>query len=211
MNPPWWGIPLLLVVGAAIIIAGWWWDRRRQRRASEGFVTEDDLTTSPPPTVLSETDLSTILAARGPEPTLPAGLADREFLTHPARGIAAVQNPIVVVTETDLEDERLILTLLDSALTTRSPLVLVAPTFGFGLLGTLRANHRTGRVTTLPVELTDPELLSRAADLCHTLVVPDADLRSGWLPPSHRGTCASWIADLDDSWVTPAQRPSTST
>ena len=37
--------------------------------------------------------------------------------------------------------------------------------------------------------------------------VPDADLRSGWWPADRRGTCAAWVADLDDSWVTPA--PST--
>ncbi len=210
MNPPWWGIPVLLVVGAAVIVAGWWWDRRRQRAASEGFTTEDDLTAAAPPSTLSDTELATILAARGPEPTLPAGLADREFLTHPARGVAAVTNPIVVVTDADLDDERLILALLDSAHTTRTPLVLVAPGFGPGLLGTLRANQLSGRVTTLPVELSDPHLLTRAAESCGTVVVPDADLRAGWWPPSHRGTCTAWVADTDDSWVTPVEGPSTS-
>lgn len=207
MNPPWWGIPVLLVVGAAVILGGWWWDRRRRRAASEGFTTEDALASATPPPGLPDADLAVLLGDRGPEPTLPAGLADAEFLTHRNRGVAAVRDPLVVVTDTELDDERLVLPLLDSAHVTRSPLVLVAPGFGFGLLGTLRANLLTDRVTTLPVELSDPDLLAEAARLCGTVVVPDADLRSGWWPPSHRGACAAWIADLDDSWVTPSTSP----
>ena len=201
MNPPWWGIPVLLVVGAAVIIVGWWWDRRRQRAASDGFTTEDDLRKSPNKPQLPDAELATILESRGPEPTLPAGLADGEFLTHPTRGIAAVRDPLVLVTDAELDDERLILPVLDSAHTTRRALVIVAPRFGFGLLGTLRANMLTGRVTTLPIELADPDLLARAAELCATTVVADADLRAGWWPASHRGTCDAWVADLDDSWV----------
>ena len=207
MNPPWWGIPVLLVVGAAIILGGWWWDRRRQRAASEGFTTEEDLAAAAPPPGIPEDRLGELLASRGPEPTFPAGLADRAFLTHPPRGVAAVVDPYVVVTDTDLDDERLVLHLLDAAHTHRRALVLVAPGFGPALLGTLRANHVTGRVTTVPVELADPDLLARAATLCGSTVVPDADLRSGWWPADRRGTCAAWVADLDDSWVTPA--PST--
>ncbi|HHU40207.1 MAG TPA: hypothetical protein GXZ45_13115 [Propionibacterium sp.] len=208
MNPPWWGIPVVLVLGAAVILGGWWWDRRRQRlAASGGFTTEDALASTAPPPGLPDAELSTLLAGRSPEPTLPAALADREFLTHPARGVAAVRDPLVVVTDAALDDERLILPLLDSAQARGQALVLVAPTFGFGLLGTLRANHRTGRVTTVPLELADPDLLARAASLCGTVVVPDADLRSGWWPESHRGTCSSWVADLDNSWV---DTPSTS-
>lgn len=215
MNPPWWGIPVLLVVGAAVIVAGWWWDRRRQRAASEGFTTEDDLTKGPTKPQLPDAELPALLGARGLEPTLPAGLADRAFLTHPTRGVAAVRDPLVLVTDVELDDERLILPLLDSAHTTRRALVIVAPGFGFGLLGTLRANLLTGRVTTLPVELADPDLLGRAAGLCSTTVVPDADLRAGWWPAENRGTCAAWVADLDDSWVITiapegSTRPSTS-
>ena len=201
MNPPTWGIPVLLVVGVLVIAAGWWWDRRRHRRASAGFTTEEDLRAHPARSGLPDADVAVLLAARGPDPTLPGGLAHPEFLTHPGHGVAAVRDPLVVVTDADLEDERLILALLDSARDRSRPLVLVAPLFGHGLLGTLRANHRTGRVTTLPIELADPDLLARAAALCGTVVVPDADLRSDWLPESSRGSVASWVADLDDSWV----------
>ena len=206
MNPPSWGIWVLLVVGVLVIAAGWWWDRRRHRAASEGFTTEDDLQAQARatrnPHTLPDADVAALLAGRTEEPTLPGGLADREFLTHPERGVAAVRDALVVVTDADLDDERLILTLLDSAHTRSRPLVLVAPSFGFGLLGTLRANHITGRVTTLPIELADPGLLHEAARLTGGEVVPDADLRSGWLPDSVRGTAASWVADEDDSWVT---------
>lgn len=209
MNLPSWGIGVVLVVGVLVIGAGWWWDRRRQRAASEGFTTEDDLARGTRAEGLPDADVTALLAARGPAPDLPGGVADREFLTHPARGVAAVRDPMVVVTDAELEDERLILTMLDSAHSRGRTLVLVAPTFGFGLLGTLRANLMTGRVTTLPIELADPDLLARTAALCGTLVVPDADLRAGWWPDSHRGTCAAWVADLDHSWVLPAGGPST--
>lgn len=203
MNPPWWGIPIVLVVGAMIIVAGWWWDRRRQHAASAGFTTEEDLAAHPAPVTIPDADLTALLTARGPEPTLPAGIADPAFLIR-TRGIAAALDPLVVVTNTDLDDERLILPALNAAQAVQRPIVLVAPSFGFGVLGTLRANLLTGRVTTLPVELADPDLLAKAADLCGTLIVPDADLRSGWWPASHRGTCAVWVADLDNSWVTPS-------
>lgn len=209
MNPPSWGIPVLLVVGVLVIAAGWWWDRPRTRKGAEGFTTEDDLLSHTPPSTLPDADLAALLSARGAEPTLPGGVADREFLTHPRSGVAAVRDPIVVVTDAPLEDERLILSLLDSARARSRPLVLVAPGFGFGLLGTLRANHLTGRVTTLPIELADPDLLSRTAALCGTAVTPDADLRSGWLPESSRGTAAWWVADMDDSWVEGAPPVST--
>lgn len=204
MTPPWWGIPVVLVVGIAVIVAGWWWDRRRIRRASEGFTTDEDLATRSPARTLPDADVTALLAGRGPAPTVPGGLADRAFLTHPQRGVAAVRDPLVVVTDADVHDERLVVPLLDAAHSARRALVLVAPSFGFDVLGTLRANLLTARVTTLPIELADPVLLASVAERCGCAVVPDADLRSGWLPPGVRGSCPAWVADSDDSWIVDA-------
>lgn len=202
MTPPSWGIVVILVVGVLVVAFGWWWDRRRNRAGSQAYTTEEDLAAATPPPPLPDADLAALLAGRDDNPTLPAGLADRAFLTHPARGVAAVREALVLVTDAELEDDRLVLPLLDAARSRQRPLVLVAARFGPPLLGTLRANAVTGRVTTLPVELADPELLRAAAAMCGGEVVPAADLVSGWLPDRVWGTASAWVADTDDSWVT---------
>lgn len=211
MNPPWWGIPVILVVGALVVWFGWWRDRRRNRAASEGFTTEQDLAAQPEPTGLSEADLSGLLAARPDDATAPAGLADAAFLTHPARGVAAVTDPLVLVTDADLDDQALVLPVLAAAREDGRSLVLVAPGFGFTLLETLRANTRSGRVTCVPVELADPDLLERLAAATGGRVVPGSDLASGWLPPGSLGSCAWWVADREDSWVGTSEGPAPST
>lgn len=204
MTPPQWGIPVLVVLGVIVIACGWWWDRRRNRALSDGFTTEDDLADLTPPQSSTATPIDVLLAARTGDATLPGGLSDAAFLTHRAEGVAVAEDALVLVTDADLDDDRLLIDALARAQREERPLVVVAPEFGFGVLGTLRANLLTGRVGVLPIELADPDLLARAARLCGGAVVPDADLRSGWLPPQAWGTAGIWVADLDDSWIEPA-------
>lgn len=201
MNPPWWGIPVILVVGTLAVWFGWWRDRRRNAAASEGFTTEQDLAAQPEAPGLDEAELARLLAARPDDATAPAGLADAAFLTHRTRGVAAVTDPLVLITDADLDDQALALPVLAAARAGEQALVLVAPSFGHALLETLRANTRSGRVTCVPVELADPDLLERLARVCHGRVVPASDLASGWLPDGSLGVCAWWVADRDDSWV----------
>ncbi|MDO5535612.1 MAG: hypothetical protein Q4F65_13310 [Propionibacteriaceae bacterium] len=205
MNPPWWGIPVVLVIGAAVIVAGWWWDRRRHRAESAGFITAEDITRASGPVGLPEADARALLAQRGPTPTLPGGLADAAFVTHPTLGVGIVRDPLVLVTDAEIDDDRLLLPLLTLARTADTALVLVAPWFSPDAVGTLAANHRTGRVSVLPIELADPDLLAGIARQCARAgdgaVIGASDLQAGWLPDAVRGTAAWWIADLDDSWV----------
>lgn len=202
MTPPQWGIPVLVVLGVIVIAFGWWWDRRRNRKLSDGFTTEDDLAgLTPPPS--STTPIDVLLAARAGDATIPGGLADAAFLTHRAEGVAVAEDALILVTDADLDDDRLLIDALARAQQDGRPLVIVAPQFGFGVLGTLHANLLTGRVGVLPIELADPDLLAHTAGLCGGAVVPDADLRSGWLPPEVWGTAGFWVADLDDSWIEP--------
>lgn len=202
MTPPQWGIPILLALGVAVIVCGWWWDRRRYRMLGDGFTTEADLVGLEPPRAAT-TGLDALLAGRSGNATIPGGLADPAFLTHRAEGVAVAENALVLVTDADLDDDRLLVDALADAQRDARPLVIVAPRFGFDLLGTLRANLRTGRVAVVPIELADPGLLARTVDLCGGAVIPDADLRSGWMPPEVWGSAATWVADLNDSWVDP--------
>lgn len=208
MTPPSWGIPVVVVVGVLLVVIGWWWDRRRALASGEALsdrsITEEELSDAALPLSLPDEDLSALLGARGAAATLPAGLADSAFLTHPGRGVAAVRDALVLVTDAHLDDDRLVLPLLEAARSRQRPLVLMAAGYSYRLLGTLRANAVTGRVTTLPLELADPGLQRRAASLCGGLVVPAADLRSGWLPDQVWGSAAGWVADAEDSWVTNA-------
>lgn len=202
MTPPQWGIPALLVLGVVVIGFGWWWDRRRNPKPGEGFVTDDDLDGLAPPRAPA-TPIDVLLAARADHAGIPGGLADAAFLTHPREGVAVAEDALVLVTDATLDDDRLLIDALARAQQDGRPLVVAAPEYGFRALDTLRANLLTGRVAVLPVELSDPALLQRTAQLCGGTVVPDADLRSGWLPPDAWGAVAIWVADLDDSWIEP--------
>lgn len=203
MNPPWWGIPVVLVIGAVVIALGWWLDRRRHRAASAGFTTEEDLAAHPDPVTLPDADVATLLGARTDGARWPAGLADEAFRTHPARGVAAVRRPLVLVTDAEVDDPRLVLNLLGEAREQDRPLVLVAPGFSFDLLGTLHANARTGRVSTVPLELADPDLLAEVAAATGGQVVTGSALQAGWVPPHAWGEADWWVADADDSWAPP--------
>jgi len=163
MTPPQWGIPILLALGVAVIVCGWWWDRRRYRMLGDGFTTEADLVGLEPPRAAT-TGLDALLAGRSGNATIPGGLADPAFLTHRAEGVAVAENALVLVTDADLDDDRLLVDALADAQRDARPLVIVAPRFGFDLLGTLRANLLTGRVAVVPIELAIRDSEGRLAE-----------------------------------------------
>lgn len=223
MTPPWWGIPAILVLGIALVAFGWWWDRRRRLRdaaaerrspdraipgqdgeaSDPAYTTADDLaaaaaerTRRPEPP-----DAAALLSRRDEAATLPGGTPDTVFLTLHRRGLAALVDPLVLVTDAAVESERALLPLLERAGATSRTLVVVAPEFSGGALGTLRANVVTGRVAVLPVELADPDEQRRAVALTGGRLVAGEDLLSGYLPEDAWGTCAGWVSDLDESWI----------
>ncbi|WP_300078729.1 hypothetical protein [Propioniciclava sp.] len=215
MVPPWWGIGVILVVGTALVWFGWWSDRRRNQRAAAAlreppvrpipglvatdapaYVTEDDLQLAP---AASPSSLpSPVPHPPDDAPSLPGGVPDAAFLTG---GRAAADHPLVLVTDTALTTDRRLLPALVHARRDQRPLVLVAPAFSDAALGTLRANHATGRVQTIPVILAERTTLRRAVALTGGRLVPGEDLDSGWLPAECWGTCATWLADDETSWV----------
>lgn len=223
MTPPWWGIPAILVLGVALVAFGWWWDRQRrlseaaaERRSPDrpipgmtgetpdpAYTTADDVAAAASdrerrpdgPVALA------LVSRRDAAPTLPGGTPDAVFLTLHRRGLAAVPEPLVVVTDAALEIERALLPLLERAGAASRPLVVVAPTFSYAVLDTLRANVVTGRLEILPIEVADLDAQHRAVALTGGRLVPGEDLVSGYLPDEIWGSCAGWVCDLDESWI----------
>lgn len=222
MTPPWWGIPVVVVVGLAVVWYGWWSDRRRARREAEAlraapdrpipglapgadpdFTTEDDLPATPAaPGTPSDAAATDLIAHREDAATLPGGTPDPRFFTHPDRGVAALTAPAVLVLDAPLGAQRDVVTLLDAARRRGKALVVVAPEFTTAALGTLRANAVTGRAPNLPVELAEARSLRKAVALTGGRLVPASDLRSDYLPDAAWGTCAGWVSDAENSWVT---------
>ena len=212
MVPPWWGIPVVLVVGVTVVWFGWWWDRRRTQRARqelrEAPASEiPGLSGRRTPTYITEDDLAGLTASvRGDDglgttdlPALPGGVP--EFCLPSSDGRTSVVQPLVLVVETILDAERLVLPVLEHAARVRRPLVLVAAGFDDGVLGMLRANALTGRLEVLPVALPDVLDLRRAVALTGGRLVAYEDLAMGHLPGRAWGTCQRWISDAESSWV----------
>lgn len=211
MVPPWWGIPVVLVVGIAAVWFGWWWDRRRTRLARqelrEAPASEIPGLTDPrTPTYLTEDDLAELTASTVDERTDPTGLpalpggVPASFLPAPL-GRTALAHPLVLVIDTTLDADRLVLPALEHAVRVHRPLVLVAAGFDAGVLGMLRANTLTGRLEVLPVALPDVLDRRRAVALTGGRLVPYEDLAMGHLPERAWGACERWIGDAESSWV----------
>lgn len=218
MVPPWWGIPVILVVGIAVVWFGWWYDRRRNQREANAvrkapdrslpgvdagrtpaYVTEHDLTTLSSAEALTG-DPHGFIARRTEAPSLPGG-THPVFLEDAGAHLATLAAPLVLVTESTVTDDRLLLPLLRHAQQAARPVVLVANGFTPEVVGTLRANALTGRIASLPITLSDPRDLRRAVSLSGGRLVDADDLASGFLPEQVWGTCQGWVCDDEDSWV----------
>lgn len=216
MTPPAWGIPVVLVLGILVVVLGTLWDRARARRAEaelERLVPGLQATNEPtytdehalPPVALVDDEAAQLelLGRRGEASTLPGGAPDGRFLNHPRKGLAVLLQPAVLVTDAPAITQRDLTTVLAAARRRGRPLVWVAPGFGADVIAGLRANSVTLRVPNLPVELADPTQLRRAVAYTGGRLVAASDLAADWLPDEVWGTCAGWVADLDDSWVVP--------
>lgn len=212
MIPPWWGIPVILVVGIAVVWFGWWHDRRRAQRAATALREPPPrpipgLDDSPQPTYTTDEDLRAasrpqadpdLLGRRPGSPSLPAGTHDA-FLD--ASGLATLRDSLVLVTDAEITEDRLLVSILQRARRDARPLVIVAPAFSPDVLGTLLANALSGRVASLPVASGGADQRQRAATLTGASVVDADDLAADFLPPQVWGSCRGWISDTTTSWV----------
>lgn len=221
MEAGWWGVIAVAVIGTAVVVYGWWHDRARARAAKDAaarptrnlpgaagglvphYVQESDLAALPVDGSATSEDAD-LIARRDEAATLPGGAAEGAFLNRADRGLAVLVRPGVLVLESDLDADRDVNVLLFAAKRLGRPVVVVAPDFSDAALGTLRANVRAGSVRTLPIPLADATARRRAVALTGGRLVSASDLASDWLPPESWGTCAGWVADLDDSWVVEA-------
>lgn len=228
MSALWWGIPTIILLGGTLVWYGWWSDRRATRRAvaeaarptralpgldpeqaNPAYVQEASVLAAPPagPRGAESADAGALIRRRDASATLPGGVPDPSFLTRPEAGLAVLATPSVLVLDEDLDDEAAVTTILLAAARRGTPLVVAAPGFGAASLGTLRANARLGAQAVAPIRLSTQDALHRAAVLTGGRVVDRADVQSGWLPEDCWGTCAGWIADLDDSWIVEPEVP----
>ncbi|MFV0407599.1 MAG: hypothetical protein ACK5LN_12405 [Propioniciclava sp.] len=221
MIPPWWGIPAVLIVGIAVVCFGWWRDHRRHQDRIAALQEPPARaipawTASGAPTYTTEPDLdgravpaatTPALAGSGATVEVPGGIADTVFLNAPDQQTGTLSDPHVLITDAALVDDRLLLDVLARTASTESGLVLVAPEYAARVLGTLRANAVTGRISILPIVQPKPTLLHQAVALTGGVLVTDSDLRSGYLPGPVWGTCAAWHCDLTTSWVQLHEEP----
>lgn len=205
---------------------GWWSDRVANQRRADALTRPPDRIVpslspdSPHPHYLSDLEAAVrpdglppteLDAGRRHEltgriagaPTFPAGWTSRAFITDPATGWCVLDDPLVLVCEEPATSVRELLPVLERAKLTGRALVVVAPDIEPEVADTFRVNMIQGTLHCLLILLADPELRAAITALTRGASVPRDDLLAGFLPPAALGTCATWIADEDDSWVLP--------
>lgn len=199
------------VVGLAVLIWGHVHDRRRfQRRADElrsaperpipglprdagipTYVTAEEARTPPRPPIVTQTDLSAAVAVT-------ARLAGPGF-TQDGR-TATLENPAVIVTDGDVTSFRMLLTPLERAARTATPLVLVARRFEPEVLATLEVNTIQQRLRLIAVSA-DDQARAQICELTGAAAMPQTDLQSGFLPDAGVGRCRAWSSTKDGSRI----------
>lgn len=219
-----WGIVAVLVIGTAVVVYGWFSDRAATRRDLEAMQRAPDrqIPRFEPhdtrPQYLSELEAAT-RPSHLPEPTLaadtrdslsgrltgspsfPAGLPDRGFVTDPATGWCVLEQPLILVCAEPVTAIRELLPAVRRAREADRGLVVVAPEIAVDVQATLRANLVQGKLDSLPILLADAGLRRSLCSLTGGELVPVSDLRAGYLPAAHLGTCLTWVSDKDTSWV----------
>jgi hypothetical protein len=121
------------------------------------------------------------------------GYASADFVTDPAAKAVVLEEPLVLVCADDVETIRELLPALEQAIKAARPLVVVAPTIGKDVLGTLEVNAIQGKVPGVAV-LADDAVRAQVAVASGALPVDAADRRSGWLDPQALGSVVRWTS-----------------
>lgn len=209
--PPVWGIPVILVVGVTVVWYGWWADRRATARANAGYTAQSEVDAATGGTLLDDERLASLLGGLGDALSVPTRTTSAFLTVQPPPGhtgvsaphgrFAALDHPLVLLADADLADPVALVPALRHARDQGRPLVLVARSLDSGVLDTLDANARTGRVTTLPLEAS-PEVIAQLSELTVALPLTTQDWQAGWLPAGAWGATAAWVADAERSWLT---------
>ena len=218
-----WGIVAVLVIGTAVVGYGWWSDRADDRRRAEAmknppergiprfspdsprprYLSELEAVTRPgglAPTELDDATRRAIKDALAGSPRFAAGLPDQAFITDPETGWCVVNEPLVVICDDQVSTMRELLPVVKLARELGRPVVLVAPAISDEVRTTLRANWVQGGFSCLPLTMADDRRRSLAS-LTAAQPASESDLRAGYLPSSHAGSCHTWVSDKTTSWV----------
>lgn len=222
------GLIAVLVVGVAVILFGALKDRRTNARRRREMLAPPEREIpkfspdSPTPNYLSElqarrppTDAqSTGLSAderahfrsaiRQPGvTTIDAGYASTDLVTDPATGWSVLRHPNILVSSEAITTIRELLAILERQLPTNRPLVVVAPAISPELIGTFEVNHIRQLLTVLPVIVADPDIRAQVAESTGATPMSRTDLQSGYAAPQLLGSCGTWIATPDRSYLLP--------
>ncbi len=223
------GLIAVLVVGVAVIVFGALKDRRPNGRrvlelqAPPARIIPRLTPGSPSPHHLSElqarrppnsaestaltpeerAELQTAIDSPGVT-TIRAGYASRDLVTDQPTGWSVLRHPAVLVSTEPITTIRELLGAPERQLPTPRPLVVVAPALSEELIGTFEVNHIRQLLTVLPVVIPDdPGALRQIAEITGATPMSRTDLQAGYVPPHALGSCATWIAAPDRSYLLP--------
>ena len=207
------GLVIMMTVGVAVILFGALWDRERNRRRAEQITRPPDraipglegtdpayVITHPPHghRPLADAERAALEVRLPAAPVFNARLAAQELVSDPDTGWAVVEHARVLVCGESVHTLREILTVLDRAAGTGTPLVIVAPSFDRETLTTLIVNH-LHRTVQLVAATAEPAVLAEIAEAAGATLITRIDLQSGWVPDEHLGTVALWVSTTKNS------------
>jgi hypothetical protein len=217
---PWVGIVAVLVVGIGLVVYGYLWDRTTNRLHREqltstpdrtipghrtdadapGYVSAAQLAAKRSAPVTDPELLATLRARADASPSLPYGHLAETFTTH-AGDLCVLDDPVILVVDGELATVRELLPVADHARTLGRPLAVVASALADDVLQTLEANTLAGTLPATAVAIPESDQRRQLASIVGAVPVSPADLKSGWVPVQHLGTCATWISSPSRLWI----------
>ena len=216
----WLGIVAVLVVGIGLVVYGYLWDRtsnklRREQLTSTPdrpipghdadagaptYVQASDLAAKRSPAVTAPDALAALHSRTDGAPSLPYGHLAETFTTH-AGGLCVLDDPVILVVDGELTTVRELLPVADHAKTSGRPLAVVASAVTDEVLQTLEANALAGTLPATAVAIPEAGQCRQFASLVGAVPITPADLKAGWVPTQHLGTCAIWVSSPTQLWV----------
>lgn len=216
----WLGVGIVLAVGLAAVAYGYLWDRTTSRLRHKQLTSAPDRVIpgqpadAPSPTYLQAADL----AARRPAPiddpdalaalhartdaapSLPHGHLSPTFANY-SDGLCVLDAPVILVVDGDVATVRELLPVLTHAKAARRPLAVVAATVADDVLQTLEANTLAGTLPAVATAVPRADQRCQLASLAGAVPVAPLDLKAGWVPIDHLGTCVTWVSSADRLWL----------
>jgi hypothetical protein len=213
----WWAVAVAGVVAAAVLILAASADNRSRRRrqgvlsgppdrtipglpADAGTPTYICPDTDPIP-VETDSDSDSDLTARIERATaLEGGWARDRFITDPDSRWAVLRAPVVLITPL-VHAFRELWPAVSAARDRHTGLVVAATAFDTATLDTLVMNATHGSLACVAVRCPSENALGVVAAATGGSVIDPISLRSGHIPATSLGTCATWVSADVSSWA----------